>query len=287
MQKLNGCSKFDLKFDCGTEGWQVEKTASSENSSRLIKQARKQADYKSYIDSHNTLQNLFEVPSITQIKEHSFLMPFYSGYSILELIEQDNVYVLNSIIQKLVCLVYEEFDNSEIKEVSASLFYDKINSIILEVNDNRAKECGKKIIQSIDFCYINLPLNRCHGDLTFANMIFSDKIVLLDFLDCYIESPFQDISKIMQELHLQWSYLTNSNLNCDTIKIDIAYKKLLNLFYHHFAIFFDKNNKHITELFYRITLFRILPYIKDKNIYNLILDKIEDSYENTNFTSCR
>jgi len=277
MQKLNGCSKFDLKFDCDTEGWQVEKTASSENSSRLIKQAIKQRDYKKYINNHNTLRHLFEVPNVTQVKEHSFLMPFYSGYSILELIEQDNIHILDSIIQKLFCLIYEEIDSSDVEIIHASIFRNKIDSVLVEINNDRAKEIGEKIKQTLNFSQYTLPINRCHGDLTFANMIFSDKIILLDFLDCYVESPFQDVSKIMQELHLQWSYLTNSNFQCDTIKIDIAYKKLLELFYHHFAIFFDNNNKHISNLFYRITLFRILPYMKDEKIYNLILDKIEET----------
>ncbi len=69
---------------------------------------------------------------------------------------------------------------------------------------------------------------RCHGDLTFANMVFRDhggEILLLDFLDPYIEAPILDFVKLLQETRLRWASLTSSRSH-DVAKYQIAMRLL-------------------------------------------------------------
>jgi thiamine kinase-like enzyme len=50
-------------------------------------------------------------------------------------------------------------------------------------------------------------MGNCHGDFTFSNMIVSENgdICLIDFLETFLETPLQDIAKLMQELKYYWS----------------------------------------------------------------------------------
>ena len=41
---------------------------------------------------------------------------------------------------------------------------------------------------------IELPEGFCHGDLTLSNLLFNnDDIVIIDFLDTFLDSTIQDI----------------------------------------------------------------------------------------------
>jgi hypothetical protein len=53
-----------------------------------------------------------------------------------------------------------------------------------------------------------IPLGECHGDLTLSNIIITqdNNMYLFDFLDTFIESPLQDISKIIQDMRYGWSF---------------------------------------------------------------------------------
>ncbi|ECP8884459.1 hypothetical protein FU552_08840, partial [Campylobacter jejuni] len=65
------------------------------------------------------------------------------------------------------------------------------------------------------------PIGYCHGDLTFSNILFQNQhIILIDFLDNFIETPLQDIVKLRQDTRHKWS-LKMARANYDEIKIKI------------------------------------------------------------------
>ncbi|MBT0858600.1 phosphotransferase, partial [Campylobacter coli] len=65
------------------------------------------------------------------------------------------------------------------------------------------------------------PIGYCHGDLTFSNILFQNQnIVLIDFLDNFIETPLQDVVKLRQDTRHKWS-LKMTHANYDEIKIRI------------------------------------------------------------------
>ena len=130
------------------------------------------------------------------------------------------------------------------------------------------------IKHGIDFNYLNsffydldyfieIPCGYCHGDLTFSNMLFDNSdIVVIDFLDTFLDTPLQDIVKIRQDSKYFWS-LNLVNKIQDSVKvkqslnyIDEKIKKEFNNY-----DFYKKYYKH----FQILNLLRILPYSKNKN----------------------
>ena len=270
MLKTKGCSSFNLSYDNNQQGWFVTKKTTS-NIGRLKKQCQKQKEYSSYIESDTVLKHLFTVPSVISETENSFTMPFYNGQTFLDIIEKGNILDCKNIIDNLLLLIIKEFNDCRIDVISSNVFLNKLSEIKEKTNN--------PIIDKIKVpTEIVLPIGYCHGDLTFSNCIFSNKIILLDFLDCYIETPFQDISKILQELYLQWNYLTSTSSH-DKIKIDLAYKYISVYFQQNLQTLFNniEYNEDIINLFYQITLLRILPYITNKEIETLIISKVEET----------
>jgi hypothetical protein len=62
---------------------------------------------------------------------------------------------------------------------------------------------------SIKIKSLQIPMGFCHGDLTLSNILIqestNDKIVLIDFLDSFLESPLSDMCKINQDLSHGWT----------------------------------------------------------------------------------
>ena len=52
-------------------------------------------------------------------------------------------------------------------------------------------------------------MGRCHGDLTLSNLLvqehLDDRLVIIDFLDSFVESPLADLAKICQDLFYGWT----------------------------------------------------------------------------------
>lgn len=119
---------------------------------------------------------------------------------------------------------------------------------------------------------IELPVDRCHGDLTFSNILFlGQKIVLIDFLDNFIETPLQDIVKLRQDTKHFWS-LNLYNGEMDFIKIKMIFEFLDRAIDVHFKkySFYEKYYK----IFQKINMLRILPYAKEEKIVYYLLKEI-------------
>ena len=162
----------------------------------------------------------------------------------------------------------------EQKIIDVDVFKDKIDNISKKVKDD------KNVQNIINYMYfilgsektIEIPVGIQHGDLTFSNMIFSNKIVLIDFLDSYIESPLQDIGKIFQEINLKWSVLMSGKIS-DNAKVNIGYDYLR----HKTRILVEELMKEFDicektmAIFYLMTLLRLFPYITKPEIYDVTL----------------
>ena len=71
---------------------------------------------------------------------------------------------------------------------------------------------------------IRIKVGLAHGDMTLSNMIFTDEIYLIDFLDSYIESPTMDLVKLRQDTHLHWSLnMISSVTDLSKIKLGLSY----------------------------------------------------------------
>lgn len=275
---LKGHSNFKVELIQTPKGYFVKKS----NGERLHRQIAKQDKFREIIIDQK-LHHLFEIPEIlsASIKKDkcSIAMPFYNGKSILDLLENGDSAFLDSLINKLLLFINFEKEMTtyigknikvcycvqNIKEKLEKLTVSKIYHSKVEI---LAKDFLSYLLMREDEfgCYETL----CHGDLTFSNMIFTDKIVLIDFCDCYIESFYQDVAKLLQEIRLEWSLLLNPE-HKDIAKIKIAYQYLREQLENKL---FEYDNK-LVRIFYIMVLFRLLPYIKQDYIHWKVINELE------------
>jgi len=281
---LNGQSNFNLELIHGKDGYKIIKSADSlKYATRLKLQKEKQEKFKGYIEG-SELRYIFEVPSIIDYKQtdssYSFTMPFYNGYNLIDVFESGDIIILERVLENIKDFLIWEFKNSVI-ESGVDLVVRKIESLEQNFNNPLLKRiCSDLIVICKDKLIGGFYVGVCHGDLTFSNMIFTQKVILLDFLDSFIETPYQDIAKIYQEINLFWSYLMQ-NRKSSLTKIKIGYNFIREHF--HFKIleiakiFPHVNLEHI-NIFYLITLLRILPYTKT-DISDLVFNEVDKVYK--------
>lgn len=278
--KLKGHSNFILELIKEPNGYFVKKS----DGERLHKQCEKQDLFRKYIiNSNQALSCSFDVPKIVERvwqpkrlgNKFSFTMPFYNGKSILDVLEKGDITLLDDMIDKLFIFLKWEFDNSKIQEIDCS----KVRTKLMNIHQKVANIELKNFIQALDYRFYNnfkttkIPIGFCHGDFTFSNMIFSNKIILIDFLDSFVETPLQDVAKLLQSLNLQWELLMDDSKR-DITKIKIGYEYLRLEISSRILTTYPEYLKMI-DVFYMITLLRILPYVKEKKIYNVVTKEIE------------
>ena len=105
---------------------------------------------------------------------------------------------------------------------------------------------------------IELPEGFCHGDLTLSNLLFNnDDIVVIDFLDTFLDSPIQDIVKIRQDTQFHWS-LRMLKLNYDRVKIIQCLNYIDNKLHNEFKKYDFYLNTY--KIFQILNFLRIIPY---------------------------
>lgn len=115
---------------------------------------------------------------------------------------------------------------------------------------------------------VHVPVGVCHGDLTLSNILFkNDHLYLIDFLDCFVESPLQDIVKLRQDTFFGWSLaLYQAEFNWPRVQIALRYldQKIVARFQSD-----DWYQQHYA-LFQLVNLMRVLPYCAEKPTTELI-----------------
>ncbi|KAF2395651.1 hypothetical protein EJ06DRAFT_266508 [Trichodelitschia bisporula] len=124
-----------------------------------------------------------------------------------------------------------------------------------------------------------VPIGPCHGDLTLANMLVDPEnreLCVFDFLDCFVESPLQDIAKLLQDVRHQW-FLTQTSIpehrRARCVSILAMYCEKVKAAYCEYA-FWD-----IVPLFEFFCLARILPYMTEESEKNCIMNGLERIYD--------
>ena len=106
---------------------------------------------------------------------------------------------------------------------------------------------------------VDILIGPCHGDLTLSNIILNpaERLVLVDYLDTFFESPLQDVAKLNQDLLLGWSTRhENNNLR---IKSEIFNSAA----YPSYAKKIHKDFGPATDILLLLCLARIAPYVHE------------------------
>lgn len=262
-QGLSGC-----KIEIYNKNIVRKYSFSKHYNKRLNFQIEKQKFFSKNFDFKN-----ISTPKIVNINEnfffHYFEMEYAYGLSYDKFFSSANInqvyFIINTLFNYFDQLIH--LSNKEKKISINEVIYKKIVSL-------------KK--KSIYFDYLNFLQNIlerkkyrlsktfCHGDLTFANIIFgNEKLYFIDFLDSYIDNFIIDIVKLKQELFYYWNLEINNNN-------DFRIKQIYNLIWNKikFRYKFFINSKEFS-LIDTINNLRIEPYLKDtkqKKVLNKIIE---------------
>jgi hypothetical protein len=121
-----------------------------------------------------------------------------------------------------------------------------------------------------------IPIGLCHGDLTLSNVILHrDKLVLLDCLDSFLESPLLDLVKLRQDTKHHWSVFIDHDIP------DYAHNRIIQV-----MRFFDSritqalsSNKIVNDWYSfleRLNFLRILPYLSERSELEFVLRILEE-----------
>ncbi len=251
---------------CGIElinGDRVKKISSSPKyNSRLKKQKEKQINFSSELP-------FLSSPKVFSSRKNSFEMEYIKGKDFISFLSEGSRSEIDDFANMITLYISEAIDNCNVKKIEKEIFEKKI----LEIYKKR------KILTLIEFIemlpdHIRIPVGSCHGDLTLSNVIFKkNKIVLIDFLDSYIETPLIDMAKIRQDTCYKWSLnLYEKKFDKNKIKISLDY---LDSVMHKSFSKIPSYRKYY-YYFQFINLARILPYAKGFKKINYLRDRLSD-----------
>ena len=229
MTKLNtGLSGCKLEL---INGLLRKHSASVDYNSRLISQAEKQIVF-----SKRIYKNI-ETPKVHDIKESHFDMDYVSGQNFEEFFSIASV----NDVEFVVSTLFDYFDTliSTARNVNAS------NKILKKITSLKEKTSYPKYIEFlrkyVEDNQIIVPHTFCHGDLTFANIIFhKNRLFFIDFLDCYVDTFLSDLVKLKQDLHHLWA-VRNQDVYSNRIhqiyqyiwdKLEVRYESFMNESFH-------------------------------------------------------
>lgn len=280
--KISGHSKFKIKILEEDNKKYIKKYVDDGNGDvidlnhRLYNQCVKQQQYYLYSKMYNNIIVPKVLSSGYDNNKMYFIMEYYNSHNYVEFSEINKfekiVYHLNTLLE----FIEKNIKYSELTTNLNKVFlekYEKVKSNILhEFNFDKIDD----IFYNIKEIFLVRGLN--HGDLTFSNMLFSKNgkdIILLDFLDSFIETPLNDIVKLRQDTKHKWIYNVYND-QFDNIRMDILLEKLDNMI----DVFFSKYDFYVKyeKIFSIMNLLRILQYAKDEKIIEYIKKELKDKY---------
>lgn len=247
---------------------------------RLYEQGRKQS-------SDN--QDIINVPNIIDCvinKEESYsyiLMDYIYAQNFIDYFEHASKSDIDNFIETFCKYINYELNYCEVKYISKDIFINKFKSVKGNCFHNELLIDNPITERLLDACeivfnklpdFLQIPIGKCHGDLTFSNILFtSNKFYFIDYLDSFIETPIQDIVKLRQDTLYFWSTQMYSK-RYDKIRLKIIFKYIddkINKYFSTNEYYYV--NYNILQL---MNILRILPYVKEESVRDFLYNIIEE-----------
>lgn len=224
------------------------------------------------------------------------LMQYIYAKNFIDFFEHASKEDLDHVIDMICEYITKELEECGIESLESSVFLDKLESIEKNCHDNEllnklnAMPAVESIIKRSRKEYekmpktFHIPMGKCHGDLTFSNLLFSkNKMYIIDYLDSFIETPIQDIAKVRQDSKYHWSLLMYDKTNrIDYIRVYMIFTYIDERIDEYFS-----NSKYaeyynnLYRYFQLMNLLRILPYVKYEYVYNYLNKAINSILDQT------
>ena len=230
--------------------------------SRLLSQADKQVVFG------NRIYKNIDAPKVYDIQKNYFDMEYIAGKSFEEFFSVASV----NDIEFVVSTLFEYFDTL----ISTARNFDATKQILSKIDNLKEKSSHKKYIEFlrkyVEDNKIIVPHTFCHGDLTFANIIFhKNRLFFIDFLDCYVDTFLSDLVKLKQDLHHLWAV---RNQDVYSVRIHQIYQYIWDKLEVRYESFMNESF-HILDA---MNALRIEPYLTSDD-QRVILEGIVKSTE--------
>jgi hypothetical protein len=174
--------------------------------------------------------------------------------------------------KKIAGIVNEYLSDSEYKEIDFNIVAKKYFSVCNKLPMDQVQWLD---IHWLEFAKerspIVLPVGPCHGDLTLSNMILDEShIVLLDFMETFLDTPLQDIVKLRQDTKHGWTVFRYPG----HIKNMEKLKSRLFALDQYLILEWPRMHDWQYDLFQFLNLARILPYAKEQKTIDWVFEQI-------------
>lgn len=246
---------------------------------RLINQANKQIAASKIAYQNIRVPKVFEV--VQNEKDATIKMEYIYSKNFVEYFENAGFEQIKYLIGAIKYFIDLEIDASETKTVPSCILTDKMADVARKVQNNvhlkNDKVAVDLVIQSQDIMNkvgdMVMPVGRCHGDLTFSNILFNgNNYYLIDFLDSFIESPLLDIVKIRQDTAYMWSTLMY-NKPFDKVRLSIISSKIDSAIDEYFKENYEWYRRYYMPL-QLMNFLRILQYAHEDRVISYLKNVI-------------
>lgn len=271
MLNIQGHSGCILKFITVNNRTYIRKiTYEKHYFIRLKKQALKQKEY--LLKAFDIIVPLIIDENETD-SEYYFDMEYYRSLDVFSYIDICNKNEIDIFINRIFSFIEQQIYTSKITNVYKQDIINKLNDISKALSNNSYKIFFQDYINNLvlnicDTKEIVIPIGECHGDLTLSNILVqNNKIIFIDFLDSFIETPLQDIVKLRQDTKHLWAFnLLEKKYDFTKLKIIMEYlDKKIDKYFQKYDFY---NNYY--NLFQKINLLRIVPYAQNEQILEYI-----------------
>lgn len=263
-------------------------------SEKYIPRLKAQFDKQKKASKTNVTKGII-VPKIIKTDEswpgeYHGIMEYIYGKNFVQFFEYADKMTIDKFITTICEFIRNETESStcEIEYETDELYKKwesvKKNMMNIYKNDSLHYSSIMKIIEHCDkifkpnMKFENFYVNKCHGDLTFSNIIFrDDEYALIDFLDSFIESPIMDIVKLRQDTKYKWSTLMYNSKDYDKTRYDMICKYIDEQIDNNFKKYSFYNNAY--PIFQLMNFLRIIQYAKKEEVTIYLIDTINNILE--------
>ena len=229
---------------------------------RLLSQADKQVVFG------NRIYKNIDAPKVYDIQKNYFDMEYIAGKNF------DEFFSIASVndVEFVVSTLFDYFDAL----IFTARNIDATKQILEKLDNLKEKSSYPKYIEFlrkyVEDRRMIVPHTFCHGDLTFANIIFhQNRLFFIDFLDCYVDTFLSDLVKLKQDLHHLWAV---KNQDVYTVRIHQIYEYIWDKLEVRYTDYLT-DGFHILDV---INALRIEPYLTSDS-QRVILEGIVKSTE--------
>ena len=216
--------------------------------------------------------SFIQIPSVTRehrsVDTYGFEMQYFRSEDAISFLQTATLRDIDLVTARLIRFIERNLVHSPALQLERCEIVKKYQSVQEKIANSFvfSEDFIDSLFKQTDAVFaelpehLTLPVGSCHGDLTLSNVLIakdSKQMVLVDWLDSFLETPLQDIVKLRQDTQYHWS-LNLYNRPFDKTKIMIIMEYIDRRIDNHFRQYeFYKRHYPIFQL---LNFLRILPY---------------------------